>query len=200
MLAISGQEHGEYCVAALTYEFRYYNRLYPDFVTVGNRTWRWRQWRYHLVHNSSQMINEPSRLTAFCAALVPTDQLMDLELLDYESDLVFCGQYSRNPESFVEKRAVALIDELLDFARFGSPDALHSFVLPLPYKRHIQLNADVEYFMRKILQISGERNFDWSTGHLESQMSAERKGFVDEALAHGDFQSVLDTTGPCNKE
>jgi hypothetical protein len=189
--------HGNFCDHMLKIDFEIYNRRYPHFVETGDPVERFRAWTNHVVAVSSKFAMHPERIPAACIIQMPYDELIRVLAENSTLDLTYCGVYSRLPKTRAEQKFVKAVDDWMDYALLGSPDPMQGLLQDRLPKQQINLNADVEYYLLKYLQIHGETMFDWGTQHLDHVLTAERKAFVDAAVERRDFAAVLDTTPPC---
>ena len=128
--------------------------------------------------------------------------LDDILQLYYEDgildDLYFCGRFSRVPYTDAERRYAAAVTQLFDYVKLGNRRAAFFFFLNIGKNGPVLLNPDIEYYLRGLLPPAYEMDDGLDdTSHLEPLLTAERKAFLDAAIARRDFDSVLKTSPPC---
>ncbi len=183
----------KFCDRVVQANFDIYNKHYPQFAATGDFPTRYSAWRYHLVA-------VPVPWESSCVFDQTSMKISESLQTIIKSGLVFCGVYSRQPRTPKEKEFVNDMNELVDFIGFGDPDAvwqLFNFRLSKP---QINLNPDVEYFLRKSLRQNERLKNDRKTSHLEPLLSRERIEFIDQAVKRRDFEAVLQSTRPCTSQ
>jgi len=185
-------EPGKYCVAVPRAYFEIYNDRYPAFAEHGNEPNRYMAWKAHVV---AQGMSTPST----CIVGETSIQLMRSMSWPAHIDLLFCGRYSRAPQNSDEEKFHDYLNELIEYAKLGSTEAISSLLVASSDSPPIVLNADVEYYLRRTLQHSGEHEQQWDTSHREPSLNNERMEFLGKALQTHDLNLVLQTTQLCAK-
>lgn len=183
-------EPGKYCVEIPRAYFEIYNDRYPAFAEHGTEPTRYMAWKAHVV---AQGMPSPST----CIVGEASIRLMRSMAWPAHIELLFCGNYSRTPQNSEEEYFHDALNELVEYAKFGSTDAISSLLVANADAPPIILNADVEYFLRKALQQSGEHESQWDADHLAPSLNKERIELLDKALETHDLALVLHTTQPC---
>jgi len=182
------------CEAGTRARFKIYRDRYPDFEKSGEPMANYRNWKL----NFAEILGKDF---TGCLIISPMIKFFNLQKPRYNPGMYYCGKISGPPQSDRHKEMSAIAEELMAFAGIGNWHAIDT-ILFLNHlgERFIDLNTDVEYFLRKSLPVDWEfdkRNKD--TSNLEPLLDAERRAFVDAALERSDLQAVLDTTAPCPK-
>lgn len=186
-----GQGFSEYCSKLLRTHFNIYNDRFPKFTQAGSADKRFLAWKHHVVVDG---FSDGYNGAKHCAQFMAFHQALD----PYASNnLRFCGAFSDRPKSPSERKFRNAIEEMISYADAGNLDALDSLLILHSPGSNVMLNPDVEFYIRKALQINDEYEDVWYTGHLEPLLSPERIAFVEDAVERGDFEAVLDTTSPC---
>ena len=183
-------EPEKFCIELPRTYFEIYNDRYPAFARIESGSARYLAWRAHIVE----------RGTATPATCIVGDLSIRLmRAMSWPADigLVYCGKYSRAPQNPQEKRFHDYLNELVEYARLGFADAISDLLVVNSDGPPVILNPDVEYYLRKTLEIGGEHEWYWNTSHLEPLLSAERVEFVNEAVKKRELNKVLQTTPHC---
>lgn len=183
-------EPGKYCAELPRAYFKIYNDRYPAFAERENELARYMAWKAHMV---AQGMSSPSTCIVGDASI----QLMRSMSWPAHIDLLFCGKYSRAPQNSDEEKLQDDLNELVEYAKLGSADAISSLLVANSDNPPIILNADVEYYLRKALKQTGEHESQWDTSHLEQSPNNERMQLLGKALETYDLALVLQTTHPC---
>jgi hypothetical protein len=175
-----------------------YRIRYPQFAESGSAAARYRGWKLHLVDRQL-----PGLDTCVLHLVYDRfDQLAIAELNElgkenFEAPVLYCGGKNPNPKRPLQLQILSLIGEKLDYAQTGHPSALYNLLTIDLSLRTINLNPDVKYFIhRAIAQVDPENTWG-NIGKMETELTPQRKGFVDAAVANLDLQAVLDTTPDC---
>lgn len=185
--------HGDaylFCADAVDVDYEIYNRRYPAFANQGNPKENLRAWKRHIVKQRYPGFS-------WCVGSLP-NYAIDWYAEELESaGIFFCGHFSALPENDADRLLADLVNEALDFWLDGSRGVAFGFFI-LADKKLINLNADVEYYLRRSLENDEEyRPEDWDTSHLIRRLTPERRAFVDAALERRDLKTVLATTPAC---
>jgi hypothetical protein len=183
----SGLTYPGGCVRGTRAAFDLYHQRYPQFAESGDEETRFKRWKWHIV--SSGGYGE-----RHCIIHLPYLLIPDLE---GGSDLIFCGRFSGVPITKTDQIFFEIVSEMRDHAQLGISESMQFLMLLNGSLWDIELNPDVDYFVRKWLAQSGYKAKGVETDHLQPVLTPERKAFVDEALVRGDLKSVLETTAPC---
>ncbi len=177
----------ENCELELKIGFDIYKSRYPRFAEIGDKENRFSAWKRHIVEQSKSGLQ-------YCVVDLPFVRFIELF---YWGDLIYCGQFSREPETSVEHERVQALSEIIDYARLGKPSALSVLLILNGPDGKVRLNPDLEYYMRRLFKKLGVYDDEWDTAHLEPALSPQRQAFVEAAVEREDFAAVLDTTEPC---
>ncbi|NOX41957.1 MAG: hypothetical protein GXP05_16105 [Alphaproteobacteria bacterium] len=191
-LLISTTIDEKFCKPVIELAYNIYNAHYPEFRQVGDASTRFSDWKKVIENRNGISL-------AYCLYNFPSDDFANFYTANrLEADFYFCGRYSRPPRTAREREAVMLIDEIVENTEAGSGGALFAFYLSSKLEGLFEVNADVEYFLRKFMQaadILGPQ--DWDTNALEPLLDEERIAFLKQAVENRDFAAVLETTPPC---
>lgn len=177
------------CNETLEVEFGIYNRRFSGFDQFGDADQRFLAWKYHIVSDDMSFV--------VCATHHAVFEIAAIQDEIGKTGLMFCGKFSREPVSPLERKFVQLIEEMLSYALLGSPDAYESFTYVSEFQGLIDLNPDVEFFLREGLRRAEIFKAEWDTSHLVDQLTPQRRQFLDKAIEADDFAAVLETTAPC---
>ncbi|AJY47398.1 hypothetical protein [Martelella endophytica] len=193
------------CGDYLRGHYEIYEKRYPAYAQEGPPDERYALWRAY-IQTDSAFDNLNTCMTL--PYVMEMFRLAKGELV--QSDLRYCGQFSREPETEREAEFAALMDRLQEAAQRGSEAALLSFLVTDNGEGMTPLNPDVLFYLR--LSLTGtqtaneQRLFDddfiywyraWNQDNLAAQLSPERRRFVEQAVRDRDLAAVLATTGPC---
>ncbi|MDD9909069.1 MAG: hypothetical protein OXR62_05180 [Ahrensia sp.] len=179
-----------YCSQIVPVHYQIYNERYPDYSSSGEEQARWQAWKNHTVRDKK----DPA---SYCVVFNAAAKLQDLGIWPLDQKLIFCGRYLRSPENPHESALIDAIDEVVTYAKLG--DSLATTILFWGHKSTgaIQLNPDVEYYVRKSMRESRLANLLTDTSHIDPKLSDEKRDFLDQAVERDDFASVLENTPPC---
>jgi len=195
------------CGNYLRGHYEIYEKRYPEFADEGTAEERYDLWRRYIqTDNAFDYLNT-------CMTLPYVMEMFALTKGELaESNLVYCGQLSRAPESENETEFAALMERLQDAAKRGSEAALLSFLITDNGEGLTPLNPDVLYYLRASLKgtrtAEEQRLFDdefifrhraWNQDNLVDQLSPERRRFIEQPVKDRDLASVLATTNPCGE-
>lgn len=183
---------GSFCENALQADFGIYNTRNPAFSGIGDEHTRFSAWKRHIVARDI-------RSTGACVINDVYTKLIQSTVALPKTGLIFCGKYTRETATPQEKQFAELMDELVDYAQLGSPNAMSSLLAANSDDFPITLNADVEYFLRKSLEQSGEYESRWGSEKLKQHLTAERAMFLDQAAESQNLKAVLETTSNCTE-
>jgi len=183
-------ETGNYCEPILQAGFDIYKARYPAFSLIADDHAGFSAWKRHTVTSGI-------RSTHGCVVNDIYVKLIRSTVGLPKDDLIFCGKYTREPASPEEEKFVAYMDELVDYAQLGSPDAISNLLVVNSDRPPVMLNTDVEYFLRKALVQSDAYEWKWDTSHLEPWLANERIEFINEAINTHDLNAVLQTIPSC---
>ncbi len=188
------------CTAWPDVLYENYASLYPDFRPLMDDPVLREQWRMSLILNNIEE-NASSNFCFYASLRVHWREAT--ELLGTQ-EIVSCGVPATS--LLPAGRAVAdIVDEFLVYGFSGSAVSLVILLVTVPEDDdNVQLNPDVQYLAQlkydSITPPEGQLR-EVATPFLAPSagdlLSAERKAFVEDAFARGDYQAVLDTTKPC---
>jgi len=187
----------EKCIEAIALGYRLYGDFYPAFEDTGDPASRLAAWKRHALDDF------PHRsLFRQCLIHEILDRLIDYREVYRDSDLTYCGRFSRPPRSAAEREFQGLIDALVRPVGRQADERLSVFGEMAQLAPLITLNADVRYFIVSALgRMPGHRSVEdvegWSRDGLAGQLSKDRRSFVDLAVRNGDLDAVLATTPDC---
>ncbi|MCD1634703.1 hypothetical protein K7H91_13070 [Martelella mediterranea] len=195
------------CGDYLRGHYEIYEKRYPAFADEGTEEARYELWREYIQTDSAFDDLNTCMTLPYVMAMF---RLAKEKLSD--SDLIYCGRFTRNPETEGEVEFAALMERLQDAATRGSEAALLSFLITDDGEGMTPLNPDVLSYLRESLKdtrtAEEQRLFDdefifrhraWNQDNLADQLSPERQRFVEQAAKDRDLASVLATTGPCGE-
>lgn len=191
-------ERLENCDQELAAEFEIYRIRYPQFAESGSAAAQYRGWKLHLVDRQLPDLDT-------CVLHLVYDrfdqlaiaELNELGKEDFEAPVLFCGGKNPNPKRPLQLQILSLIGEKLDYAQTGHPSALYNLLTIDLSLRTINLNPDVKYFIHRAIAQADPENTWGNIGKKETELTPQRRGFVDAAVANLDLQAVLDTTPDC---
>ncbi|MGV0877760.1 hypothetical protein V6767_11495 [Martelella sp. FLE1502] len=195
------------CGDYLRGHYEIYEKRYPAFADEGTEEARYQLWREYIQTDSAfDDLNTCMTLPYVMAMFQLAGKLR------IDSDLIYCGRFSRNPETEGEVEFAGLMERLQDAAKRGSEAALLSFLITDDGEGLTPLNPDVLYYLHASLKgtrtAEEQHLFDdefifrhraWNQDNLADQLSPERQHFVEQAAKDRDLASVLATTGPCRE-
>ena len=204
--SLAKEPKSEICKNSLAANYKIYNDRYPDFRSIADEKTRYKNWKLHLLE---------IRNGATCIYNNAYDTLKENVMAYYDSDFYYCGRFSRLPTTPKEVETKELMVELVDYVRVKPLImSFHLLILnkfsvlysAIPeFKANgldplIKLNPDVEYFLRKSVQLEGLSGIEsWDMSSLMPLLSKEKIAFLDEAANNEDFDIVLDNTAACEK-
>ena len=179
------------CKKKIAGAYKIYKDRYSDFKNSNNAEGQLKLWKKHIMKGNYHDLE-------LCIVL----NIDDILPLYYEDgivdDLYFCGRFSRVPYTDAERRYAAAVTQLFDYVKLGNRRAAFFFFLNIGKNGPVLLNPDIEYYLRGLLPPAYEMDDGLDdTSHLEPLLTAERKAFLDAAIARRDFDSVLKTSPPC---
>lgn len=179
------------CLDKVDVYYAIYQGRYPAFSRQGESAANLRAWKRHIVKQLYPGFS-------ICVAGLPYYALLFHEAELEEVEIVFCGRFSGEAKSPIDRFFRTQIREALDFAIDGNRGVAFGVFLYSPSRSAVRLNPDVEYYFRKSFENDDDYlPRDWDTSHLIDQLTRERRAIVDDAVKRRDLQVVLDTTADC---
>jgi len=177
------------CRIAILQNFKVYQKRYPEFGQAGNLEENFLNWKMHVSRRSGFMS---------CLTTAVWGKLSTEEFYYSFEDFVFCGIYSRPPVTSREIRLQKLIDELMEYARYGSEPPIFVLLALNEDSEFMNLNPDVEYYLSKLVFAPlADETPERDIHHLEAVLDEDRQEFIQQAARNYDLQSVLNNTAPC---
>ena len=180
------------CETILVTEYEIYTSRYPDIFKYGDEKTNFKNWKNHLAKElaKGEMLSIDS-----CLYLVPFYRLAQLTA---DEGFYYCGRYSRLPNTKTELEIIRQIDELVQYSEIGFSEAIVFFLIASNNKEFIKLNIDVEYYLRKFLEVHDDRKITSEDNtRFNSLISKEKIIFLNDAVKKRDFNIVLNATAPC---
>ncbi|MEP1206788.1 MAG: hypothetical protein ABJM29_07225 [Rhizobiaceae bacterium] len=189
---MGGGRAADICEALLDAEYRVYKLHYPAFVDADlSYDPDWQQaWRRHLVSDNYHLPTQ---------CIVHTAHNRIVELLNHVGAVRFrfCGNLGSKPQTFDEDHLAAGLDQMLVLAGQGVPEAIINALSYASHMPNFELNTDVEYFLRQSLRKTYRFEHHWGVNHLQTELAAPRRVFVEDAVERRDLEKVLQTTASC---
>ncbi|NKB53813.1 MAG: hypothetical protein GKR97_16620 [Rhizobiaceae bacterium] len=182
-----GETYTNNCGLGIQAQYKIYNDRYPEFAKVADENERFLAWKYHIVADGKDWLG---------GCVFGMSFLTILDLI-YQVELVFCGVFSRQPNSPVEKAFVDSVVEMREYLKLDVGVMMSHVLILHESGSSVNLNPDVEYYIRKSLEMKDLYDETFRTDHLEELLTRQRRAFLDAAVQNRDFDAVLDTTPPC---
>ena len=150
-----------------------------------------RAWRDHLVKDRYHL---PTQCMVSGAHARILELLQHVEWVTFR----FCGNLASGaPRTFGEDYLAAGLEQMLDLAGLGAPEAMVNALYYAEIHPNLALNADVEYFLRMSLRRTYRFEQHWGVAGLREQFSNARLAFLDAAVKRRDLSAVRSASSPC---
>ncbi len=180
------------CKNILEAEYEIYKSRYPDIAKYNDEATNKKYWERYLV---KEIVNGEMIVMGACLYMEKIYRLMNLSADD---DFYYCGNYSRSPNDISELEIASLINELVEYVKIGYKPAMPFFLIIADNRELIRLNIDVEYYLRKFLEIYDDRKMkEEEKNYFTASLSKEKLAMLDEAVRNKDFAAVLAKTAKC---
>jgi len=188
------------CQEQLNILYENYAKLYPDYRPLMGKAALRKNWRQSLVHDGID-----NRLDSFnfCVYSMLSNSIQKSPLRNEKTRNIFCGRFG-NYLRETELQIAESLQELTGYALYGSASANYHLLNVTDTYAAITMNDDVRYYFQELLkqQTASKPKIRKA---LESvflpetsiKPSPKRRKFVEDALARGDYQTVLATSDPC---
>ena len=194
-----------FCETGHKRQFEIYRDHFPDFIAhFPSEEAAKEAWKHH-VYSTTRKINLIC-LMRYEQSLI-ADQVFRFMMLEHinsipvvDNDLLYCGKFVDAERTEKAKTLAANIKKFLFYVQLNEQRWAHAFLEAFAsgYSAVI-LHPDIEYYF--------QNRFVWEswlqlqnapdTRHPNHKFTPERKALLDQAVAKGDLQYVIDTMGDC---
>lgn len=182
------------CRASLQTEHEIYLNRYPAYFAAFDERDRFKQWKRHMAQN-------PAVQDLTCLYGLIEFRISELNSFDtIGDDFLFCeGRYPRAPRTAHERELVNLMDELIEYAHYGSEGAALGFAGVSAYSKVVKVGAELDYYF---LSFAYAKNPSESLSRRRASMAElitpERLEFLNKAVQEGAYEKVVETLPTCN--
>lgn len=192
------------CLTGNRIQFEIYKEHYPAYTLYGNdHTERYEAWKHH-VYATKRDIDLLCLMRFEEQAIThQVEKFKDYSLddpLDYEGGLLYCGKFVNRDRSNKSEALAEKIEKFLTYVRLNEPRWAHEFLSAFEFSRPtVILHPDIEYYFKKrfVWENWQQTVYVPDTRHPDHIFTPERLAFLDDAVARGDLQSVIDSMGAC---
>jgi len=178
------------CKQMVTELYKVYQSRYPQFEQSGSEFKNFKNWKIYAAQIGLQRS---------CLSQLAWEELFGIDETEAFGGLYFCGVYSRQPITKIERRVVVLIDEMVAYAETGSEPARFYLLSANSKTQLIDLVPDIEYYFSiLVIEVLKDEVDEIDVSDLILQLTPKRQKFIELAALKFDFQSVLDTIGSCS--
>jgi len=193
-----------YCQNANQAQFEIYLKRYPDYLESGGaRSGLQENWKSHVY-------STPNAIDLMCLVKYEAKSLArdifafwsgdpnDPYSLDH--DLLYCGKFVRRDRSAASLELAMRIEKFQYYVGLNEPRWAHEYLAAFESSAPTAiLHPDVEYYFQKrfVFESWQQTVHAPKTHHPTHEFTPERLAFLNDAVARGDFQLVIDTMGDC---
>lgn len=181
------------CRASLQTEYEIYLDRYPAYFAAFDEPDRFKQWKHHMAQN-------PAVQDLTCLYGIIEFRISKLNKSDtIGDDFLFCnGRYTRQPSTVHEQELMNLVNELIEYAHYGSERAALMFAGISAYSNIIKIGAELDYYF---LSLAHAKNPSKSLSRRSQAMAEiitpKRLELLDNAVRDKTYAKVVESQPLC---